>query len=183
MRLVSVTLTGLLAATMVQVAVAQTFQLSSAKKQTFTATSVASAEKKATAGTVGKDKKSLSFTGKAANLVVRTGPEKDMMSFWTRGLRNPTIIVAAGSTMKVLFVNTDEDMLHNFRITGTAPPFDAKMGDRGSVGSASLPHKSGKSYTGQQLVFKVPTQKGTYYYVCTVPGHAAAGMYGKVVVN
>jgi len=28
-----------------------------------------------------------------------------------------------------------------------------------------------------------PNQQGNFFYVCTVPGHIAAGMYGSVVVN
>ena len=36
---------------------------------------------------------------------------------------------------------------------------------------------------GQRTTLKVTLKKGTYAYLCTVPGHAALGMKGKVVVR
>jgi plastocyanin len=36
---------------------------------------------------------------------------------------------------------------------------------------------------GQRAVLKVTLRKGTYAYLCTVPGHAALGMKGKLVVR
>ena len=36
---------------------------------------------------------------------------------------------------------------------------------------------------GQRTTLKVTLKKGTYTYLCTVPGHAALGMKGKVVVR
>ena len=36
---------------------------------------------------------------------------------------------------------------------------------------------------GQRAVLKVTLKKGTYAYLCTVPGHAALGMKGKLVVR
>ena len=36
---------------------------------------------------------------------------------------------------------------------------------------------------GQRQTIKVTLRKGTYNYLCTVPGHAALGMKGRVVVR
>ena len=36
---------------------------------------------------------------------------------------------------------------------------------------------------GQRATLKVTLKKGTYAYLCTVPGHAALGMKGKLVVK
>jgi plastocyanin len=36
---------------------------------------------------------------------------------------------------------------------------------------------------GQRATLKVTLKKGTYAYLCTVPGHAALGMKGKLVVR
>ena len=34
-----------------------------------------------------------------------------------------------------------------------------------------------------EVTFKVPTAPGTYPYLCTFPGHFAAGMRGTIVVK
>ena len=34
-----------------------------------------------------------------------------------------------------------------------------------------------------EVTFKVPTAPGTYHYMCTFPGHFAAGMRGTIVVK
>jgi plastocyanin len=36
---------------------------------------------------------------------------------------------------------------------------------------------------GQRATLKVTLKKGTYAHLCTVPGHAALGMKGKLVVR
>lgn len=159
------------------------FKLVGSKTVKVTDNSLKKAEKSSSKAAIGKDKKSISFVGKTVRLVVHTGPEEDMMSFRIRNLRNPSITVARGATLKVLFVNTDGDMLHNMRFTADKAPFDTKMGNDGSSGSTSLKPKSGKTYSGQEMVVKVPSKPGTYTYVCTVAGHAAAGMYGRIIVR
>ena len=37
--------------------------------------------------------------------------------------------------------------------------------------------------TGKSASLTVPLKKGTYKYVCTIPGHAASGMKGKFRVK
>ncbi len=106
-----------------------------------------------------------------------------MMSYRIMGLRNPAITVPAGAKLSILFVNADDDMLHNLRFTGIRPPFDAKIGKTGSAGSSDVPHIKGKSLYGQELTLTTPAKTGTYYYICTIPGHAAAGMFGKLIVR
>jgi plastocyanin len=149
------------------------FTVSGAKKMTVTASKLASAKKKATVGSIGLDKKSLTFNGSSIQLVVETG----------QGLRNPSLMVKAGATLHILFVNTDDDMFHSLRFTTKRAPFDAKIGSKGSVGSSDLAHMSTKSFFGQEFTLKVPMKKGMYRYVCTTAGHAAAGMYGTITVR
>jgi len=48
-----------------------------------------------------------------------------------------------------------------------------------AIGSASSPLKPGQ---GGQVSF-IPTQTGTYYYICVVPGHRELGMEGKIIVE
>lgn len=159
------------------------FTASAAKKLNLTAGSLASAKKKSTAGTISSDKKSITFTASSVQLVVETGPKNDMMSYRIQGLRNPSLVLKAGSTLHVVFVNTDDDMLHSLRFTSKAAPFDAKVGTSGSVGSADLKPMSGKSFFGQEFTLKVPSKKGSYSYLCTTAGHAAAGMFGTITVH
>ncbi len=163
------------------IAVAQTS--TATKPKTLSSKALSAAEKTVKGVSMGADKKSLLVGGVSARLVVTTGPENDMMSYRIKGLRNPTITMKPGTKLSILFVNTDEDMLHNLRFTAKAPPFDAKIGKAGSTGSSDLPHRAASGYTGQELAFVAPKRAGTYYYVCTIPGHASAGMFGKLVVK
>ena len=159
------------------------FTVSGAKKLSVSASSLAGAKKKGTTGNVSADKKSISFSAKSVRLVVETGPKKDMMSYRIQGIRNPSLIVKSGTTLHILFVNTDDDMFHSLRFTAKVAPFDAKIGNTSSVGSGDLTHMTTKSFFGQEFTVKVPTKKGTYSYVCTTAGHAAAGMYGTITVR
>lgn len=159
------------------------FTVSGAKKLTVTASKLASAKKKVTIGNVGSDKNSITFSGSSAQLVVETGPKNDMMSFRIQGIRNPSLIVKAGATLHILFVNTDDDMFHSLRFTAKVAPFDAKMGTKSSVGSSDLAHMAPKMFFGQEFTLKAPIKKGSYSYVCTTAGHAAAGMYGTITVR
>lgn len=159
------------------------FAVSGAKKLTVTASTLAGAKKKATTGSLSADKKSITFSASSIRLVVETGPKNDMMSYRIQSLRNPSLIVKAGATLHILFVNTDDDMFHSIRFTTKVAPFVAKMGTKGSVGSADLKPMSGKTFFGQEFTVKVPAKKGSYSYVCTTAGHAAAGMYGTITVR
>lgn len=159
------------------------FTVSGAKKLTMTASSLASSKKKATTGSISSDKKSITYSASSVQLVVETGPKNDMMSYRIQGLRNPTLVLKGGATVHIQFVNTDDDMLHSLRFTSKAAPFDAKIGTKSSVGSADLKPMSGKSFFGQEFTLKAPSKKGSYSYICTTSGHAAAGMYGTVTVR
>lgn len=162
---------------------AQSFSVAAAKPRALTASAIAVAEKKASGAAIASDKQSLIVAGKSARIIIRTGPESDMMSYRIKGLRNPTLSVAAGAKLSILFINADGDMLHNLRFTAKKSPYPAKPGSAGSSGSADLAHAKGAPYSGQELMLIVPKQKGIYAYVCTIPGHAAAGMSGKLIVR
>ncbi len=45
-----------------------------------------------------------------------------------------------------------------------------------------VPAPQGGSWYEATTTFMAPTP-GTYYYLCPVPGHAQAGMWGKLVVR
>ena len=85
------------------------FTVTGAKKMTVNANKLAGAKKKATVGSIGSDKKLVTSNASSIQLVVETGPNKDMMSNRIRGLRNPSLIVKPGATLHILFVNTDDE--------------------------------------------------------------------------
>jgi len=154
--------------------------LTGMQAKTLSASQAAAADKTATSGLVSADKKTLTFRQKTVRLVAHSGPANDMLSYRIAGLRNPTLIVPAGATLKALFINTDDDMMHNLRFTAQKPPFKVPVK---AIGTANLPHKSETAYHAEDLTMRVPTRAGTYTYFCTVPGHAAGGMYGTLIVR
>lgn len=151
-----------------------------AQPKTLSMPQAAAADKTETPGVVSADRKTLTFRQKTVRLVVHSGPANDMLSYRIAGLRNPTLIVPAGATLKALFINTDDDMMHNLHFTVQKPPFKGAVK---SAGTANLPHKSETAYHAEDLTMRLPTRAGTYTYLCTVPGHAPGGMYGTLIVR
>ncbi|ACP45203.1 blue (type 1) copper domain protein [Sulfolobus islandicus Y.G.57.14] len=103
------------------------------------------------------------------------------------GLINPTLIIPRGATVQVVFINLDDDMLHNIAITPVPPPYPyypmmyIRMNTIGMT--PMLPYANYNS--GQAYEFSFTTtlsQPSVYYYVCEYPGHAEMGMYGEIVV-
>src|SRR5690349_262288 len=89
------------------------FKLVSSEKKTLKLTELIQIEKGRTLGK--KDNQNLTFTEREIRLVVKTGPADDMLSYRIQGVRNPNLIVPSGATLKILFVNSDEDMKHDVR--------------------------------------------------------------------
>ena len=146
---------------------------------TLTSAQAAAAEKTATHGIVSADQKMLTYHQRLVRIVIRSGPANDMLSYRIEGLRNPTLMIPVGTTLKMLFINTDDDMTHNLRLTVEKIPF---KGTLKSVGTANLPHKSSAGVHAQELTLRMP-MAGTYTYLCTVPGHAPGGMFGTLIVR
>ena len=161
------------------------FTLGAATPKTMTPATLAAAQKTDTRGQVSANKKALTFRQKTIRLVVVTGPDDDMLSYRIAGLRTPTLIVPRGATLRVLFVNTDDDMAHNIRFGGLQKSYpnamDAYM--HKSVGASPLPHKTETAFTGEELTLCAPATPGAYAYLCTVRGHAQGGMIGTVIVR
>lgn len=120
-------------------------------------------------------------TAGSVHLTALAGPKANMMSFQIEGLANPEIDLAKGSRLTINVINVDDDMAHNLYLTDQAPPY-AQQITAASIGTSTLkPHKAEK-YSGSALIVKADAA-GTAYYLCTVPGHAKAGMFGKIVVK
>lgn len=145
--------------------------------------SVAAANRAATPGTVSADRKTLTLRGKSIRLVVHTGPDDDMLSYRIAGLRNPTLIVPRGATLRVLFVNDDGDMRHDVRFSGAKPPFAQSLNAKLGSGTPELKPVSNGSFYADEMVLRTPSKPGTLTYLCTVAGHARGGMFGTMRIR
>ncbi len=165
------------AGTIVKAAPSAGITLAGAQPKTLSLSQAAAADKTETTGLVSADKKTLTFRQKTVRIIAHSGPANDMLSYRIDGLRNPTLVVPAGATIKALYINTDDDMTHNLRFgtqhTAAAP----------SVGTPNLAHKTGTAFHAADVTLRAPSKPGTYYYFCTIPGHAPGGMWGTVRVR
>ena len=90
---------------------------------------------------------------------------------------NPTIEMSVGD--KVIFnVVNDGKSFHAFGVTKDAEGFGGII-PGSEVASASNPLKAGEGGTSEF----VAGEEGTYYYICTVPGHREQGMVGEIIVG
>jgi rusticyanin len=161
------------------------FTLVTAAPKTLTPRTLAAAQRTATSGHVSADGKTLTFGQKIVRLVAVTGPENDMLSYRIGGKRNPTLVVPRGATVKMLFVNTDDDMLHDLRLGAVPTVTRSAMASyvNASVGTPGLAHKTETVLHGEEMTLRAPATPGTYAYLCTVRGHAEGGMAGKMIVR
>lgn len=159
------------------------FTVAGVTPSTVTNVTASAASRAATRGTVSPDRKTLTFGQKAVRLVVTSGPDSDMLSYRIAGLRNPTLVVPVGATLKALFINMDEDMAHNLRFSAQRGPFKKAPQAGLAVGTTDLPHRTGTALRAEDVTLHVPTRRGAYTYLCTVRGHAQGGMYGTLIVR
>jgi len=75
----------------------------------------------------------------------------------------PTITIRSGEAVNVIFVN-DGALLHDLTIPALGIRVVAEPGRQATVGLAGLP-------------------VGTYEILCSIPGHAEAGMIGTLEVT
>ena len=90
---------------------------------------------------------------------------------------NPTINANVGDEINFSVSNGGKSF-HAFGVTKAEEGFSGII-TGSEIGSASNPLKPGE---GGQSKF-IPGEEGTYYYICTVPGHREQGMEGKIVVG
>ena len=90
---------------------------------------------------------------------------------------NPTIMANVGD--KIVFdVINDGVSFHAFGVTADEEGFEGIF-PGSEIASATSPLKAGEGGTSEFI----PTEPGTYYYICTVPGHALQGMQGSFIVE
>jgi plastocyanin len=159
----------------------QAFTLVSSEKKTLKPDDLSKAEAERTVGKI--DKTMLTFDQQEVRLVVTTGPEDDMLSYRIQGVRNPTLVVPAGATLKILFVNGDEDMRHDIRFGHVMGEFPIAPAITETVGTTQLAPKSeDETMNGEEIVLKAG-ENGAYKYFCSVRGHAKGGMWGNIAVG
>jgi hypothetical protein len=163
-------------------AFAQTaFTLVSSERKTIKESELGRLEEGRTTGKVAASR--LTFTGNEIRLIVITGPDDDMLSYRIQGLRNPDLVVPAGATLRILFVNVDSDMRHDVRFGPIAGEFTAapEIGD--TAGSTRLTARGeGDLLQAEELVIKAD-HNGSHKYFCSVRGHATGGMWGSIFVG
>jgi plastocyanin len=153
----------------------------SSEKKTIKEADIATFEKSRTVGTV--EGSNLRFTTNNIRLIVLTGPEDDMLSYRIQGVRNPNLVVPAGATLRILFINIDVDMRHDIRFGHVAGEFTATPEIQGTAGSAKVNSRgSSDLIEAEDLVIKA-TENGAYKYFCSVRSHANGGMWGNIFVG
>lgn len=120
-------------------------------------------------------------------IILGSPPTGRDMTFQVAGLADPTIVVPAGSTVTVRFINADNDEAHGWLLTPARPPFPymAMMGMPTAFAGAWARPLGNPNAAGMQeetITFRAATP-GQYTYLCPVPGHAQQGMSGSFDVG
>ena len=122
------------------------------------------------------------FTGKEIPISLKFIESPDFRTLAFNALpgepdNNPTINAEVGD--KIIFnVENAGKSFHALGVTKETEGFGGII-PSSEIGSASKPLKPGE---GGQSSF-IPGKEGTYYYICTVPGHREMGMVGKIIVG
>jgi len=90
---------------------------------------------------------------------------------------NPTINANVGDEINFEVINAGKSF-HAFGVTKAEEGF-AGIISGSEIASANNPLKPGES----GKVDFIPSEEGTYYYICTVPGHREQGMVGEIIVG
>lgn len=87
--------------------------------------------------------------------------------------------IAMSHNVVVLQLKTDVEVLVKAGMAARATDYIAPA-DKAKVVAATKLAGNGETV---EVTFKVPTAPGSYPYICTFPGHYAAGMKGALVVK
>jgi len=90
---------------------------------------------------------------------------------------NPTINAKVGDRIIFNVLNAGKSF-HSFGVTLDDEGFGGILGGT-AVASANNPLKPGDAGDSEFI----PGEPGTYYYICTVPGHREMGMVGTIIVE
>lgn len=90
---------------------------------------------------------------------------------------NPTIEAQVGDKIIFDIVNNGKSF-HALAVTAEVEGIGGVI-PKSEVGTSSNPLKPNEDGTSEFI----PAEEGVYYYICTVPGHRAQGMEGKIIVG
>ena len=90
---------------------------------------------------------------------------------------NPTINANVGDEINFEIINAGKSF-HAFGVTKAEEGFSGII-PKSEVASANNPLKPGESGKSSFIA----SEEGTYYYICTVPGHREQGMVGEIIVG
>jgi len=90
---------------------------------------------------------------------------------------NPDFVVNSGDEVTFTAANVGKGF-HAFGITTSPDDFNNVLWGS-EIAAAAAPLKAGES---ESSTFTAGAP-GTYYYICTVPGHASLGMQGSFIVE
>ena len=140
-----------------------------------------------TNATVDKSANTITYTGTNVKIVMLGGPKEADEKFIIAGLINPTLRIPQGANITMEIINKDEGMSHGVEITTATPPYTymSMMQGGGIYPGASIqpiPKAASNQYPASQVSFAV-SNVGEFYYLCQYPGHAANGMYGKIIIG
>ena len=126
---------------------------------------------------------SVVYTGSAPHVVVSVSPaEFPTPSFEVDNVDNPTLYLPAGSDVHFTFINSVREFSHSMQITRQGPPYGMELKIQPVLAGTSLsPVPTGAQFAYAK--FSWQPASGTYYYLCVIPGHAAMGMYGKIIAR
>lgn len=124
----------------------------------------------------------VAVTGKAVEVHLKFVESTDFRTLGFNAIAgepnsDPDIVASVGDKVTIDLENGGK-MPHAFGVV-TDPDDPNTIVFGASFKSASDPIKPGQ--TGE--VTFTPNKEGEYYYICTVPGHSALGMKGKVIVQ
>lgn len=171
------------------------FDSNPANNQTLTSAQLASLNVTGSGTTIDRASSTI-YVNNSSTLLVMMGPMNmgSMYSFEMYGLLNPNLVIERNVTVRFMGVNIDTDDSHNFVLAREGPPY-GYMGGQGMMGGgynsssygfmSMMPYVS-PSHSGEYSYYNVTynfSSTGSLWYLCTYPGHAENGMYGKITIT
>lgn len=90
----------------------------------------------------------------------------------------PTLRFLTSDVVNITVINVGK-MPHAFAVT-SAPRTGAQVLFNAQIGSEANPLQPGQEGS---VVFKPNLAGSTFNYICTISGHAEAGMYGSIIIS
>jgi len=105
------------------------------------------------------------------------------------GLADPTLIIPHDATVQIVLVNLDSGIYHSFVITSFSPPYSymsmhgMKSGQSGFWAMMPFIPPTSSHGVAHEYSYSVALRNPeTLWYLCSYPGHAQNGMYGRILV-